>query len=141
MSEPEWTTEKPSKPGWYWYWSKRDRLQIIAGRGETGMHDSSSCSIVSVSRSSLKSPWANSSVRWATSHLPRETYHSTRNSWYVLGRAIMSDLIGEKALIMVHPWPTSRDAVCSKASSAMRVLWWIRKLMTQTAPAALPKLR
>jgi len=22
-------TEKPTKPGWYWYRSKRDRLQII----------------------------------------------------------------------------------------------------------------
>jgi hypothetical protein len=29
MIDPEWTTEKPSKPGWYWYRSKRDRLQII----------------------------------------------------------------------------------------------------------------
>jgi hypothetical protein len=24
-----WTTEKPTKPVWYWYRSKRDRLQII----------------------------------------------------------------------------------------------------------------
>jgi hypothetical protein len=24
-----WTTNKPTKPGWYWYRSKRDRLQII----------------------------------------------------------------------------------------------------------------
>ena len=29
MIDPEWTTEKPRKPGWYWYRSKRDRLQII----------------------------------------------------------------------------------------------------------------
>ena len=67
------------------------------------------------------------------------------SAWLVVvlcaGRAIMSDFRGEKALIMVHPWSTSRDAVCNKTSSAMRVLWWIRILMTQTAPAALPKLR
>ena len=24
-----WTTNKPTKPGWYWYKSKRDRPQII----------------------------------------------------------------------------------------------------------------
>jgi hypothetical protein len=24
-----WKTEKPGKPGWYWYRSKSDRLQII----------------------------------------------------------------------------------------------------------------
>jgi hypothetical protein len=24
-----WTPEKPTKPGWYWYRAKRDRLQII----------------------------------------------------------------------------------------------------------------
>ena len=24
-----WTTETPMVPGWYWYRSKRDRLQII----------------------------------------------------------------------------------------------------------------
>jgi hypothetical protein len=24
-----WTTEKPSKPGWYWYRSPTDRVQII----------------------------------------------------------------------------------------------------------------
>jgi hypothetical protein len=29
MIDPEWTTEKPTKLGWYWYKSKRDRLQII----------------------------------------------------------------------------------------------------------------
>jgi hypothetical protein len=29
MIDPEWTTEKPRKPGWHWYRSKRDRLQII----------------------------------------------------------------------------------------------------------------
>jgi hypothetical protein len=29
MSDLNWTTDKPTKPGWYWYRSKRDRLQII----------------------------------------------------------------------------------------------------------------
>jgi hypothetical protein len=29
MSDLNWTTDKPRKPGWYWYRSKRDRLQII----------------------------------------------------------------------------------------------------------------
>jgi CheY-like chemotaxis protein len=29
MSNLIWTTEKPTKPGWYWYRSQRDRVQII----------------------------------------------------------------------------------------------------------------
>ena len=29
MSDLNWTTDKPTKPGWYWYRSKRDRLQNI----------------------------------------------------------------------------------------------------------------
>jgi len=24
-----WTTDKPTKPGWYWYKSQRDRMQIV----------------------------------------------------------------------------------------------------------------
>ena len=24
-----WTTDKPTRPGWYWYKSKRDRMQIV----------------------------------------------------------------------------------------------------------------
>ena len=29
MSDLNWTTDKSTKPWWYWYRSKRDRLQII----------------------------------------------------------------------------------------------------------------
>jgi hypothetical protein len=29
MIDPEYTSEKPRKPRWYWYQSKRDRPQII----------------------------------------------------------------------------------------------------------------